>query len=463
MSYDLVVIGTGPGGYHAAIRAAQLGIKVLAVEKGEVGGVCLNVGCIPTKALLHVAHTLKASEKAAEFGLVLEKKALDLEKLAGWRDKVVKKLTGGVEFLFKGNGVALKRGEARLVGAREVEVAGERIAAKKIILATGSRPAELKGFPVDEEKIVSSTGALKVEAGVPKRFLAIGGGAIGLEFAAIYKALGAEEVTVLEYMDQILPGADAEAAGFLARALKKQGIKLIIGAEALGYEETEEGLRVHYRLRKNGEEKTLVVDQVLVAVGRRPNSEHLGLEAAGLETDAKGFVPSNAQMLTKVPGIYSIGDLRGAPLLAHKAMKEGVVAAEVAAGKKSAFDQQIPSVVYTFPEFASVGMSEETAKEKGLAVQTGRFPFTANGRALTLQEAEGMVKVVVEAESGVVLGVHAVGPQAGELIAEATLALEMGALVDDLELSIHPHPTLSESLMEAAANVKKAAIHILNK
>ena len=463
MSYDLVVIGTGPGGYHAAIRAAQLGLKVLAVEKGEVGGVCLNVGCIPTKALLHAAHVLKASEKAAEFGLTFEKKALDLKKLAGWRDRVVKRLTGGVEFLFKGNGVELKRGEARLLGAREVEVAGERIAAKKIILATGSRPAELEGFPVDEEKILSSTGALKVEAGIPKRFLAIGGGAIGLEFAALYKALGAEEVTVLEYLDQILPGADAEAAGFLARALKKQGIKLLTGAEALGYEETEEGLKVRYRLRKTGEEKTLVVDRVLVAVGRRPNSEGLGLEAAGLEADEKGFVPSNAQMQTKVPGIYSIGDLRGGPLLAHKAMKEGVVAAEVAAGKKSAFDQQIPSAVYTFPEFASVGMSEEAAKEKGLAVKVGKFPYTANGRALTLQEGEGMAKVVAEAESGVVLGVHIVGPGASELIAEATVAVEMGALAADLEFSIHPHPTLSESLMEAAANLEKAAIHVLNK
>ena len=463
MSYDLVVIGTGPGGYHAAIRAAQLGLKVLAVEKSEVGGVCLNVGCIPTKALLHAAHVLKASEKAAEFGLTFGEKALDLKKLAGWRDRVVKRLTGGVEFLFKGNGVELKRGEARLLGAREVEVAGERIAAKKIILATGSRPAELEGFPVDEEKIVSSTGALKVEAGIPKRFLAIGGGAIGLEFAAIYRALGAEEVTVLEYLDQILPGADAEAAGFLARALKKQGIKLLTGAEALGYEETEEGLKVRYRLRKTGEEKTLVVDRALVAVGRRPNSEGLGLKALGLEPDEKGFVPSNAQMQTKVPGVYSIGDLRGGPLLAHKAMKEGVVAAEVAAGKKSAFDQQIPSAVYTFPEFASVGMSEEAAKEKGLAVKVGKFPYTANGRALTLQEAEGMAKVVAEAESGVVLGVHIVGPGASELIAEATVAVEMGALAADLELSIHPHPTLSESLMEAAANLEKAAIHVLNK
>ncbi len=460
--YDLIVIGTGPGGYHAAIRAAQLGLKVLAVERGEVGGVCLNVGCIPTKALLHAAEVKKAAERAVEFGLVLKPEAHDLGRLGAWRDQVVKKLTGGVEFLFKGNGVELKRGEARLRSPREVEVGGEVVRGKNVILATGSRPVELPGFAFDEERVLSSTGALRLEAGLPRRLLVIGGGAIGLEFAGIYRAFGAE-VTVLELMDQILPGADRETATQLARALKKQGIKLQTRTKALGFEETEEGLKVTLADPEGRETGTLMVDKVLVAVGRRPNSEGLGLKEAGVRTDERGFVPSDAEMKTNVPGVYAIGDLRGAPLLAHKAMKEGVVAAEVVAGRKSAFDQQIPSVVYTHPEFASVGLSEEAAKERGLEVKVGRFPFTANGRALTLQETQGLVKVVAEAETGVVLGVHAVGPGASELIPEATLALEMGALADDLELTVHPHPTLSESLMEAAANLEKAAIHILNK
>ncbi len=461
-AYDLIVIGTGPGGYHAAIRAAQLGLKVLAIEKGEVGGVCLNVGCIPTKALLHVAHVLEAGAKAAEFGLVLEKKALDLEKLAGWRDRVVKKLTGGVEFLFKGNGVALKRGEARLLSPREVAVGDERFRARHVVLATGSRPVELPAFPFDEARVVSSTGALRVEAGIPKRLLVVGGGAIGLEFASIYRALGAE-VTVVELMDRILPGADREAVTQLARALKKRGIALKTGTQAQGFEEKEDGLHVTLADAEGKETEALVVDRILVAVGRRPNHEGLGLEAVGVRTDARGFVPVDERMRTQVPGLYAIGDLVGPPLLAHKAMKQGVVAAEVAAGKKSAFDQQIPSVVYTHPEFASVGLSEEAAKARGLEVRVGRFPFTANGRALTLQETAGLVKVITEAESGVLLGVHAVGPGASELIPEAALALEMGALGADLELTVHPHPTLSESLMEAAANLEKAAIHILNK
>ncbi len=461
-TYDLIVIGTGPGGYHAAIRAAQLGLKVLAIEKAEVGGVCLNVGCIPTKALLHAAQVLKESEGASAFGLVLEKKALDLEKLGAWRDAVVKKLTGGVEFLFKSTGVKLKRGTAKLVGPNEVAVGDSRFSAKHILLATGSRPAELPGFPFDEQRVVSSTGALKLENGVPKRFLAIGAGAIGLEFAAIYRAFGAE-VTVVEFMDQILPESDSEVAGMLARALKKQGVKIKTGTKATGFEEKKDGLHVTLEAVSGGKTETLVVDKILVAVGRKPNSESLGLSAAGIQPDEKGFIPVNDRMQTSHPSIYAIGDLTKPPLLAHKAMREGIVAAEAIAGHKAAFDQMIPAVVYTFPEFASVGLSEEAARAQGIEIKVGKFPFTANGRALTLQETSGMVKIISDAESDVVLGIHIVGPGASEMISEATLALEMGALTTDIELSIHPHPTLSESLMEAAANVHKAAIHIVNK
>jgi len=456
--YDLIVIGTGPGGYHAAIRAAQLGLKTLAVEKGEVGGVCLNVGCIPTKALLHAAKAKKLARSAAEFGLALKEEGLDLEKLAAWRDQVTKKLTGGVEFLFKGNGVELVRGEAKVLSPREIEVGGERYRTKRLVLATGSRPIELPGFPFDEERVLSSTGALKIERGIPKRLLVLGAGAIGLEFASIYRAFGSE-VVVVELMDQILPGADPEAANVLARNLKRAGIEIKTRTKAEGFEETEEGLEV--RLSGPKGEETLTADRILVAVGRRPNSE--GLAELGLALDEKGFVVTDERMQTSVPGVFAIGDLRGAPLLAHKAMKEGVVAAEVAAGKPSAFDQQIPSVVYTDPEYASVGMTEAEAKEKGIPVKVGKFPYAANGRALTRQEKDGFVKVVADAEYKVVLGVQIVGPEASELIAEAALAVEMGALADDLELTIHPHPTLSESLMEAAANANQAAIHILNK
>ncbi len=456
--YDLIVIGTGPGGYHAAIRAAQLGLKTLAVEKGEVGGVCLNVGCIPTKALLHAAKVKKLARSAAEFGLSLKEEGLDLAKLAAWRDQVTKKLTGGVEFLFKGNGVELVRGEAKVRSPREIEVGGERYRAKRLLLATGSRPIELPEFPFDEERVLSSTGALKIERGIPEKLLVLGAGAIGLEFASIYRAFGSE-VVVVELMDQILPGADPEAANVLARNLKRAGIEIKTRTKAEGFKESEKGLEVLLSGPKG--EETLVVDRILVAVGRRPNSE--GLAELGLALDEKGFVVADERMQTSVPGVFAIGDLRGTPLLAHKAMKEGIVAAEVAAGKPSAFDQQIPSVVYTDPEYASVGMTEAEAKEKGIAVQVGKFPYAANGRALTRQEKDGFVKVVADAESKVVLGVEIVGPEASELIAEAALAVEMGALADDLELTIHPHPTLSESLMEAAANLEKSAIHILNQ
>jgi len=456
--YDLIVIGTGPGGYHAAIRAGQLGLKTLAIERAEVGGVCLNEGCIPTKALLHAVKVRKLLKKASEFGLTAKEEAFDLKKLAAWRDRVAKKLSKGVEFLFRENGVELVRGEAKVLSPREVEVAGERYRAKRLVLATGSRPVELSGFPFDEEKVLSSKGALLVEKGIPKRLLVLGGGAVGLELASVYHGLGAK-VTLVELKDQILPGADPEATDLLTRTLRRQGIDIKTGTKALGFAEGEEGLLVKLAGPKGEEE--LVFDKILVAVGRRPNSE--GLAELGLSLNEGGFVITDERMQTSVPGVYAIGDLRGAPLLAHKAMKEGVVAAEAAAGMPSAFDQQIPLVVYTDPEFASVGLTEAEAKERGIPVKVGRFPYSASGRAQTLQEREGFVKVVADAEYRVVLGVQIVGPEASELIAEAALAVEMGALADDLELTIHPHPTLSESLMEAAANLMGAAIHIPNK
>jgi dihydrolipoamide dehydrogenase len=460
--YDVIVIGTGPGGYHAAIRAAQLGQKVLAIEQERVGGVCLNVGCIPTKALLHAAEELEGLRHHETFGLQVGSVQLDWARLASWRESVVKKLTGGVEQLFKGNRVELVRGQGRLVGPHAVEVDGKRWEAKSVILATGSEPAGLAGFQVNGREVVDSTGALRVEEEFPKRFLCIGGGAVGLEFAQIYRRLGAE-VTVVEYMPQILPASDPETAKLLTRALESEGIRIRTRTKALGYETTPKGLAVRLSPVEGGAEETLLVDKILVAVGRTPRSRGLGLEAVGVVPDAKGFVPTNERMETKVPGLYAIGDLTRPPLLAHKAMREGLVAAENAAGKNSAFDYRVPNVVYTSPEWASVGLTEEEARQVGYTVKIGRFPLSASGRALTLGRSEGLVKVVGDAETDLLLGVHIVGPSASELIAEAGLALEMGATVTDLALTIHAHPTLSETLMEAAENFHKQAIHIVNR
>ncbi len=460
--YDLIVIGTGPGGYHAAIRAAQLGLKVAAVEAGAVGGVCLNVGCIPTKALLHAAETLEHAAKAAEFGLVFAEPERDLAKMGKWRDKIVKKLTGGVASLLKGNGVELVKGFAKFTGPRELEVDGKKLEARKVIVATGSKPARLAGFEPDGERVLTSTEMLRVENGVPPRLLVIGGGVIGLEFASIYARLGSQ-VTVVEYTDQILPGSDPELVKLLARSLKKQGIAVKTATKAVGYEETKSGLRVTVEPVAGGEPETLDADKILLAVGRVPVTEGLNLEAAGVRTDERGFVPTNEHMETNVPGVYAIGDVTRPPMLAHKAMKEGLVAAEHAAGRAAAFDQQIPSVVYTQPEFASVGMTEAEAEKRGLKVRVGRFPFSASGRALTLQQTEGVIKVLADAENDLLLGVHILGPGASDLIAEATLALEMAATAGDLALTVHPHPTLAENLMEAAENLHGQAIHILNR
>ena len=459
-TYDLIVIGTGPGGYHAAIRGAQLGLKVLAVEAGEVGGVCLNVGCIPTKALLHAAETLHHLKVAEGFG-VKASPEVDLKKLAAWRESVVKRLTGGVAGLLKGNRVELVRGFARFAGPKEIEVNGERYGGKSVIVATGSEPAALKGFPFGED-IWDSTRVLKVEEGIPKRLLVIGGGAVGLELGQVYHRLGSE-VTLIEFMPEILPAGDPETAALLRKALEKEGLRVRTGTKAVGYEKKQDGLHVTLEPAQGGQGETLVVDKILVAVGRRPRTEGLGLEKAGVKVDERGFIQVNARMETSAPGVYAIGDVARPPLLAHKAMREGLVAAENAAGKASAFDYQVPSVVYTSPEWAGVGLTEEEAKKAGYRVKVGKFPLSASGRALTLGTTEGLIKVVGDEESDLLLGVFIVGPQAGELIAEATLALEMGATVSDLALTVHAHPTLSEGLMEAAEALHRQAIHILNR
>jgi len=461
-NYDVIVIGTGPGGYHAAIRAAQLGKRVLAVEAEYVGGVCLNVGCIPTKALLHAAEELEGIKHGSAFGLEVKDARMDLKKLGGWRDGIVKKLTGGVSQLLKGNKVELKTGFARFVDKNTIEVGGERIQGQTFIVATGSEPNTLPGFEVDQKDIVDSTGALRIEDKFPKRMLCIGGGAIGLEFAQVYKRLGAE-VTVIEFMGQILPAADPETAGLLAKILTKQGIAIRTNTKGVKVERKKDGLHVTLEDVKSGQQDTLVVDKILVATGRRPRGKGLGLEAIGVKVDERGYVPTNEKMETNVPGIYAIGDVTRPPLLAHKAMKEGLIAAENAAGGNAVMDYQIPNVVYTSPEWAAVGMTEEEAAKAGYKVKVGKFPLAASGRAMTLDATEGLIKLIGDTETDLLLGGHIVGPSASDMIAELALALEMGATVTDVALTVHAHPTLSEGIMEAAEHLHRQAIHIANR
>ncbi len=465
--YDVIVIGAGPGGYVAAIRLGQLGKRVLVVEKQYVGGVCLNVGCIPTKALLHAAHLHAQIQHARkDMGFQTSVPEVDLDQLNRWKEGIVQRLVRGIQSLWKANGVSWIRGEGRLVDAHTVRVSvpnGDEdkvFRAEHILLATGSRPVELPGFEVDGERIWNSNHAVSFPR-VPRKLLVLGAGAIGLEFAYIYRQFGAE-VDVLELMDQILPGMDRESAGELAKALRRQGIRIHLGVKATSVEKKGEGIRLVYQ--EGEKEKALDGDVLLVAVGRRPVTEGLGLDAVGLQVDKRGYLPVDSQRRTKVSNIFAIGDLTGPPLLAHKASREGVVAAEVIAGQPSAFDPRaIPAVVYTEPQLASVGMTEEEAKARGMEVAVGKFPWLASGRALTYGETVGFAKIVVDRESDVVVGVHIVGPEASSLIGEGVLAVEMGATAEDIGLSIHPHPTLSEALMEAAENVHKRAIHILNR
>lgn len=456
--YDLIVIGTGPGGYHAAIRAAQLGLNVAAIESGDVGGVCLNTGCIPTKALLHAAAEIEHARQAAEYGLDFGEPAMDLAKLADWRDGIVNKLAGGVAGLLRGKKVDLHRGRAQFVDANTIDVDGERLQAKHFIIATGSAPAQLNGFDPDHACVVDSTGALRIEDGVPERFLAVGGGAIGLEFAAVMNRFGAK-VTVAEVLPHVLAGSDEEMTGHYADLLKRQGIDLRTATRAADVQYGENTVDVQM-VSEQGDEETLTFDKVLVAVGRRPRSAELGLDTAGVGCDERGFITVDDAMRTSVDNIYAIGDVAGAPLLAHKAMKEGLVAAANVAGQDQRFDYQIPNVVYTEPEWASIGMTEAGAKERGINVRIGRFPLSASGRAMTLGDASGQIKVVAEDKTDLLLGVHIVGPGASELIAEAALALEMAATMTDIRWTVHPHPTLSEGVMEAAEQLYGEAIHL---
>ena len=460
--FDVLIIGAGPGGYHAAIRAGQLGLKVACTEREYLGGVCLNVGCIPTKALLHAGDELAASKHASDFGLTFSETQLDIAKLNKWKDGIVSKLTGGVGGLFKANKVTHLIGDTAFIDAHTVRVGDKTYTASNIIIATGSEPARLPGLEVDQSDIVDSTGALVIPDPLPARMLCVGGGVISFEFANIYNNLGSS-VKIIEFLPNVIPGADRGAVAAFRKIMEKQGITVQTGTKANKAEKKADGLHVEIEDVQTGEKRTEVYDRVLVAVGRRPRSEGLNLEAVGVNVE-RGFITVNSRMQTNVPHIYAIGDVAGNPMLAHKAMKEGLVAAEVIAGLPAEMDPvAIPGVVYTSPELAWVGLTEEEALEKGYKIKVGQFPFAASGRAMTLQSTDGFVKMVTEEGTDLVLGVHIVGPHASDMLGEASLGLEMAATASDIALTIHAHPTLGESVLEAAEAVHKQAIHIVNR
>ncbi len=464
-SFDLVVIGGGPGGYVAAIRAAQLGMSVACVEKrGSLGGTCLNVGCIPSKALLQSSHHYEtASKEFAIHGIKTSGLEVDLETMLQRKEKVVGDLTKGIEFLFKKNKVSYIQGTAVLAGAGKINVnlldGGEQqLTASSILIATGSDVAPLPGVEIDEKQIISSTGALSMEK-IPSSMIVIGGGVIGLELGSVWRRLGTE-VTVVEFLDTLLPGMDLDVRKQMQRTMKKQKMKIKLSSKVTAASKDENGVSLTVESLKNGGSETLHADVVLVAIGRIPYTNGLGLEAVGVTTDEKGFIQVDSGFKTNVDGIYAIGDVIGGAMLAHKAEEEGVALAELLAGKPGHVNYKaIPGVVYTWPEVASVGRSEDGLKRDGISYNVGKFPFSANSRARANGDSEGFVKILADAESDKVLGVHMVGPGAGELIAEAVSVMEFGGSAEDIARTCHAHPCLSEAVKEAALDVDGRAIH----
>jgi dihydrolipoamide dehydrogenase len=466
-TFDVVVIGAGPGGYVAAIRSAQLGLKTACIEREFLGGVCLNVGCIPSKAMISATHFLhKAQHDAAEMGIQIKGISVDMPQLRKWKESVSNKMSSGVGQLLKGNGVTVFSGEAEFKSKTEITVkskAGtETVTAKNFIVATGSRPIEIPGFKFDEKDILSSTGALALDQ-IPKTMVVIGGGYIGLEISGYLSKLGTK-VTVVEASSAVLNGVvEPECAQVVARKLAKQGVDILTNAKAKGQKKSGNGYEVTIEI--GGKEQVLKCDKILVTVGRKPNSDQTNLKAASLQIDEKGFIKVDAQRRTNVPNIFAVGDIACQPMLAHKASHEGVLVAEIISGKNRVYDAKtVPAVVFTDPEIASAGLMEAEAKAKGYTdLLIGKFPFVANGRAVSLMETDGFVKMIADAKTHILLGVHIVGPEASNLISEAALAIEMGARMEDLALTIHPHPTLGETMMEAAEATLGHAIHIIQK
>jgi dihydrolipoamide dehydrogenase len=460
---ETVIVGAGPGGYVAAIRAAQLAQEVVLIEKELLGGVCLNWGCIPSKAMIEVSGLKKHVEKAMEMGLIVKDIAIDLNQLHKWKNGIVEKLRTGVGSLLLKNGIDVIQGTTSFTEPGKILVASEhgiqRFEFKNLILATGSSPIPLPGIPFDHELIIDSTDALGLEK-VPEKMVVVGAGSIGIELGLVYAKLGSE-VTIVEFQDKFLPFLDPELPRILEKSLKKNNVKLMIDTKIEKVNPKNDKAEIIYS--QAGKPTTVEAERVLVAIGRRPNTEDIGLDKIGLQVDQKGFIEVNKKMQTQIEGVYAIGDLARGPMLAHRASHMGKIAAEVISGKPAAFDNlAIPGVIFSDPEIATVGMTELQAQEQGYKVKAGVFPFRALGRAMTLGETEGLTKVISDAESGTVLGVHIIGPHASDLIAEGALAVESASHIDDLTLTIHAHPTLPEGIEEAAEAVENKAIHIFN-
>ena len=465
-TYDLVVIGTGPGGYVCAIRAAQLGMKVAVVEKNTtLGGTCLNVGCMPSKALLYASEMFEeAGHSFAKMGVSVAAPKLDLPSMMNFKQQGIDGNVKGVEFLMKKNKIDVISGKGKILGTGKVEVTGsdgktQTVETKNIVIATGSDIARLKGIEIDEKRIVSSTGALSLDK-VPEKLLIVGAGVIGLELGSVWHRLGAQ-VTVVEFLDRILPGMDGEVAKQFQRILERQGFAFKLGAKVTGIDTSGKTLVAQVEPAAGDKAETLEADVVLVCIGRVPYTEGLGLKEAGVALDNRGRVQIDAHFATSVKGVYAIGDVVAGPMLAHKAEDEGVAAAEILAGQAGHVNYDvIPGVVYTTPEVSSVGKTEEELKQAGIAYTVGKFPFTANGRSKVNQTTEGFVKVLADAKTDRVLGVHIVGREAGEMIHEAAVLMEFGGSAEDLARTCHAHPTRSEAIKEAALAVGKRAIHM---
>lgn len=462
-TYDLIVIGAGPGGYVCAIRAAQLGMKVACVEgRDTLGGTCLNVGCIPSKALLHASHMAhEAHENFEKMGLMNAHIDIDWQKMQGYKADTVAGNTKGIEFLFKKNKIDWLKGWAVIEAPGKVRVGDTIHDAKNIVIASGSVPATLRGVTVDNDAgvVVDSTGALALPK-IPKSLVVIGAGIIGLELGSVYARLGTE-VTVVEYLDAITPGMDGEVQKQFQKILTRQGLNFILGAAVSGVEARSDGATVSYALRKDDSAHTLDAEVVLVSTGRRPYAEGLGLDALGVQMTDRGFIQVDGHWQTSVEGIYAIGDAAPGPMLAHKAEDEGMAVAEVIAGKHGHVNHDlIPGVIYTMPEVASVGMTEEAAKADGRKIKVGKFPFMGNARAKAVLQADGFVKLIADAETDRILGCHIIGPNAGEMIHEVCVAMEFGAAAQDLALTSHAHPTTSEAVREAALACGDGAIHV---
>jgi dihydrolipoamide dehydrogenase len=466
-SYDAIVIGGGPGGYVAAIRLGQLGLKTLVVEKEYMGGVCLNWGCIPSKALIYASGLVQKLRHAETMGITAGDLKVDVAKMQTWKEGIVKKLTGGVSSLVKGVGGTIVMGNARLTGLHTVLVEKSDgktesfVARKGIVIATGASPIRIPGFDPDGEVVITAREAVSLKS-APKAMALIGGGIIGMELGMVYQKLGTK-VVAIEMLPRLLTGIDEDLVAVVQKRFVAAGGEVLTGAKAKRAT-VKSGRALVEVEQQGGEARTIECDKVLVAVGFKPNSQELGLADFGVKTDARGHIAVDDQLRTSAAGVFAIGDVTGAPYLAHRAMKQGEVVAEVIAGRKASCDwRAMPSAVFTDPEIATVGLSEAEAKQRGLAVKIGKFPFSVSGRAMAVNETAGFIKTIVDADKGQVLGVGIVGPEASELIAEAALAIEMCAYAEDVALTVHTHPTLAESLNESFRHALKEAIHIVNK